>query len=139
MIFQLVYVSSVRPEPSAVEVFSEMTAYRAKNARLGITGMLLVSQGAFMQVLEGEEATVRQLYATIRADPRHEHVHTLATLALPGREFSDWAMGFADLDEKGVSLVLAERPFLDLPAHREAAAWKASVAMSLLATFMREP
>ena len=139
MIFQLVYVSSVLPDPSTVEVFTEIAAYRTKNARLGITGVLLVSQGAFMQVLEGEEAAVRALYATIRADPRHGHVHTLAALTLPGREFPDWAMGFADLDEKEVSLVLAEQPQLPLPAHDEPASWKESVAMGLLATFMREP
>ena len=139
MIFQLVYISSVRPDPSTIEVFTEIAAYRAKNSRLGITGMLLVSQGAFMQVLEGEEAAVRALYATIRADPRHEHVHTLAAVALPAREFPDWAMGFADLDAKEVSLVLAKQPFLDLPPHREPASWRTSLAMSLLATFMSEP
>ena len=139
MIFQLVYISSARPDPSTIEVFEEIAAYREKNTRLGITGMLLVSQGAFLQVLEGEETAVRKLYATIRADPRHEHVHTLATLALPAREFPDWAMGFADLEEQEVSLVLAERPFLGLPVHREPASWKTSVAMSMLATFMREP
>ena len=48
-------------------------------------------------------------------------------------------MGFADLDEKEVSLVLAEQPFLQLPAHHETASWKESVALSLLSTFMREP
>ena len=139
MIFQLVYISSVRPDSSTIEVFEEIAHYRAKNTRLGVTGMLLVSQGAFMQVLEGEEAAVRQLYATIRADPRHEHAHTLATLVIPAREFSDWAMGFADLDTQEVSLVLAEQPFLHLPAHDEPASWKTSVAKSMLATFMREP
>ena len=138
MIFQLVYVSSVGSEQSIVEVFAEIPGYRTKNVGLAITGMLLVKQGSFMQVLEGREAAVRSLYATIRADPRHEHVHTLATIEVPGRQFPDWSMGFADLDDGHASFALAERPLLDLPIHREPASWKASVAMSMLATFVRE-
>ena len=138
MIFQLVYVSSVGSEQSIAEVFAQIPSYRTKNAGLGITGMLLVKQGSFLQVLEGAEAAVRALYATIRADPRHEHVHTLTAIEVPGRQFPDWSMGFADLDDGQVSFALAQRPLLDLPVHRETASWKASVAMSMLATFIHE-
>ncbi|MFO1249048.1 MAG: BLUF domain-containing protein [Alphaproteobacteria bacterium] len=36
---------------------------RANNALLGITGLLLHIDGGFLQMLEGEERSVRELYA----------------------------------------------------------------------------
>ena len=38
---------------------------------MGITGLLLFIDGGFLQMLEGEERAVRELYTRIAADRRH--------------------------------------------------------------------
>ena len=91
-----------------------------------------------MQALEGEEATVRALFATIRADPRHDHVHLLVTLSVAKRQFPQWSMGFKNLDEIDVSTVPGYTPYPDFPPPYERASWKSSISMSMLASFIQE-
>lgn len=101
--FQLVYASSaVRPmQPNDLNTVLEDA--RGKNQRLAITGMLLYRDKRFLQVLEGEEQTVRTLYDTIRRDDRHTAVITLRERLIGEREFPDWAMGFTDLNRADAS------------------------------------
>ncbi|MCX7282189.1 MAG: BLUF domain-containing protein [Alphaproteobacteria bacterium] len=68
---QLFYVSIPTSElaPSALD--NILTASRANNALLGITGLLLHIDGGFLQMLEGEKRCVSELYTRIAADRRH--------------------------------------------------------------------
>ena len=136
--FQLVYASTAAKVFSANELFEWLPPYREKNARLGITGLLLYKEGSFMQALEGDEAVVRELYATIRADDRHHHVLTLVTMTVPARQFPDWSMGFKNLDSEEAAPVPGYNPDPSLPSAHSELSWQASVAMSLLATFKQE-
>ena len=68
MIFQLIYRSTAARQLTPNELIELLEQSRAKNARLNITGMLLFHGGCFMQLLEGNETDVRELYATIAAD-----------------------------------------------------------------------
>ena len=70
-----------------------------KNARLQITGMLLYHDGHFLQLLEGNEQAVRELYGVIVEDERHKWVSLVMTGPTAERDFADWTMGFRDLDE----------------------------------------
>lgn len=96
--FQLVYQSEARTPMDTTALHDLLHQARANNQRLGITGVLLYKAGGFIQVLEGDEETVRALYATIRDDPRHEQVETLLTAQITERIFPDWTMGLEDLD-----------------------------------------
>jgi len=69
---------------------SHMTT--TNNQRLGVTGALVITEDAFAQVLEGEEATVRGLYESISQDPRHDSVALLGEETVDGRTFGRWAM-----------------------------------------------
>ena len=73
---------------------------RAFNAQHSVTGILLYGNEQFLQVLEGEEATVRTLYAHIRRDARHRDVTTYDDKAVSQRSFSDWRMAFQPLVPK---------------------------------------
>ena len=95
--FSLVYVSSAVVEFSAEELVTLLDQAQAKNASLGITGMLLYKGGNFMQVLEGEEGAVRSLVATIEQDPRHRGLITMLRAVADERDFPEWSMGFRDL------------------------------------------
>ena len=92
--FRLIYSSHslLAPEDDASELGAIFTTARRNNKDLGITGALLTAERAFAQTLEGEERAVRDLYARIERDPRHEHVTVLQEGDVDGRVFGRWAM-----------------------------------------------
>ncbi|UPL50347.1 BLUF domain-containing protein [Hymenobacter sublimis] len=96
----IVYQSSAVGLPTTAELKFLLRQSRANNQRLHITGLLLYSNGSFLQVLEGEAPAVRQIYATIQADYRHTRVHTLADGPITARVFTDWSMGFQTLSSE---------------------------------------
>jgi hypothetical protein len=100
--FHLVYVSSAVKPFSKTELVELLKEARENNERLDVTGMLLYRDGNFMQVLEGEEPVVRDLYAKIERDPRHEGSIILLEETLKRRQFGEWSMGFRDLNDKDV-------------------------------------
>lgn len=99
MIFQLVYQSTATWFLSPDELLAILERSRANNARLQISGMLLYHGGRFLQLLEGDEAQVRERYEVIAADERHKWVSLVMTGPNGARDFPDWMMGFRDLDQ----------------------------------------
>ncbi|WP_299286045.1 BLUF domain-containing protein [uncultured Mucilaginibacter sp.] len=67
---------------------------REKNKRQAVTGMLLYLNGIFIQLIEGGQKEVQQLYQTIRKDNRHKEAVVLKEGAIEKRYFTDWSMGF---------------------------------------------
>jgi len=65
--------------------------------------MLLYSVGSFFQVLEGEEATLLELFAIIATDPRHRNVTKIIQEPIARRVFGDWTMGFSALEPAELS------------------------------------
>ena len=93
-VFRLVYRSQSRidADESKTELGGIFTTARQNNKRLGITGALVITDDAFAQALEGDEAAVRGLYETIRQDPRHGNVTLIEAGTVDGRVFGRWAM-----------------------------------------------
>lgn len=71
-----------------------LTQCRRNNERLGVTGALVYGDGQFMQVMEGEEVAVRELYQRLATDPRHTGLMKLADKDIPHRSFGSWRMAF---------------------------------------------
>jgi len=95
---RLVYVSSA-VEPFSDEALKKLLAVsRRKNERRGITGLLLYSDGTFLQVLEGEPQVVETLFAKIVRDPRHRGALRLLDQPIAARTFADWSMAFKSVD-----------------------------------------
>ena len=63
-----------------------------------MTGLLVFSGGRFMQLIEGADRTILDLYANIRKDPRHHRVMRLIYEPAADRLFADWAMALMNLD-----------------------------------------
>lgn len=97
--FHIIYVSEASHPLNRQELLALHARAREKNRVAGITGMLIHKDGRFAQVLEGNEATVRQLFETIRKDDRHGDVKILMEGPIAQREFADWSMGFQDLQD----------------------------------------
>jgi hypothetical protein len=88
---------------------------RKNNSALGITGMLLYKDGNFMQVLEGDEDTVRELAAKIAQDRRHRGFIQLYSTSIRERTFPDWGMGFYDLRSPEATHIPGYRDFWRTP------------------------
>jgi len=95
----LIYTSAAAPGIGAPDLKIILEAARTKNSQKSITGMLLHTSGSFFQVLEGEETTLLELFATISSDPRHLKVTKIIQEPIAKRAFGDWTMGFTDVDE----------------------------------------
>ena len=91
-ILSVIYHSAATSGLSSLDVDEILAASRTRNRRNGVTGMLLLENGRFLQALEGPEEEVRALMARIEQDPRHEHVRILVEETQAGRRFPDWAM-----------------------------------------------
>lgn len=92
-VYQILYRSRAT-QPFSETQLQELLAWsRAHNTELNITGLLLYSDGRFVQVLEGPEAAVLALYARIQNDPRHSQVVTVREGLCSERRFADWTMG----------------------------------------------
>lgn len=70
-------------------------------------GALLVTEGWFVQALEGEEQAVRSLYEHIARDGRHEQVAVVDEQNVDGRAFGRWSMAqVSDDGEPDIPLLM---------------------------------
>lgn len=92
--YQLIYVSTATEKMSDAVLNNLLQQARKKNERLDITGMLLYFEGNFMQIIEGSESVIKELFEDIQKDVRHMGIITLEQGAIPRRSFRDWTMGF---------------------------------------------
>lgn len=70
------------------------------NAELGITGCLLFHKNFFLQILEGEEDKVLDVYDKIKYDDRNDQVTLLSTDHSDFRIFKEWAMAYHHIPNK---------------------------------------
>ncbi len=94
MPFQLTYHSVAKPDLSAQDIRDIMEVSIKNNAELGITGCLMYNNGFFLQILEGDEKKVRDLFETISLDDRNDQVTMLSTDESQFRIFKEWAMAY---------------------------------------------
>lgn len=95
-IVQLAYVSTARVAFGPSSLVDLLALARRKNQAIGVTGVLMYQEGAFLQFLEGGSGAVDATFARIGADGRHQHVVTLVRADVETRAFPDWSMGFLD-------------------------------------------
>lgn len=74
---------------------------KRNNATRKITGAMIYANGYFMQLIEGPQIAVDELYSAIEADPRHEVLSLIHNQEIKDRHFSDWAMEYRDSDDLG--------------------------------------
>lgn len=111
--FQLVYFSSATNDFSKQDLVELLAQARDKNCRLNITGMLLYRDGNFMQILEGEEMAVRDLYKTITRDGRHKDPIIVVEKHADTPLFSDWSMGFRNLNDAEIQALPGFSQFMN--------------------------
>jgi hypothetical protein len=115
MLVRCLYASRAAVPLTAEVLDSILEQSRRNNPRLGITGMLCLSDEFFIQVLEGGRDAVCDLYKTILSDHRHKTVRLLVYEEITERRFGHWTMGHVNTAKVNASLLLkySEKAALD--------------------------
>lgn len=93
MLIQITYASRISKMLAPDDLKNILAASQRNNQRAGITGMLCLSSGFFLQQLEGDCAAVNALYHRILLDPRHRDPAILDFSEITARKFAQWSMG----------------------------------------------
>jgi len=132
---RLIYVSSADHAMNEAELKQILDTAVSRNKEVDVTGMLLYSDGGFMQVLEGPRAAVDEIYARICVDDRHHNILRLCTDAITERDFSRWNMGFKRITESEIENLEDFAPFFSSDFQPEKHGIKAGTALRVLKEF----
>lgn len=95
--YYIIYSSQAQEPMTLAKLVVLLMQARSCNERKGVTGALVYGAGQFMQVMEGEEAVVKDLYEHISKDVRHSNIRKLAEGPLATRSFARWSMAFGEV------------------------------------------
>jgi hypothetical protein len=102
MLYYLIYFSKATVWMKDPDLLKVLEVSRAWNGTHHLTGLLLYIQGEeihqkkgrFIQVLEGDEQDVKEIFEIIKINSKHDHITLLNEGYLETRNFKDWQMGF---------------------------------------------
>jgi hypothetical protein len=97
-IYSLIYVSTAVDKLSKESFSSLANQSSLRNHSLGVTGLLLYSDGNFMQCLEGPKYAIDSLMKSITSDSRLLGLVVLCFDKIQIREFPDWDMAVRSPD-----------------------------------------
>jgi hypothetical protein len=105
MLYTILYTSHAVKVFNQSELLTIVNQSRIWNHAHDITGCLAYVEGVlngyvlcqFIQVLEGSEKEVKDIFNKIKADPRHLDVSVIKEGVIYNRKFSDWRMGFEEI------------------------------------------
>ena len=85
---------------------------RDRNNKYNITGMLLYADGSFLQVIEGDSKSVKNIFTIIEKDLKHSAIKILFKEPIPQRNFTQWSMGFRRLLNEDIEAIEGMNHFL---------------------------
>ncbi|MFZ4815119.1 MAG: BLUF domain-containing protein [Phototrophicaceae bacterium] len=115
-LYALTYVSVATRPMTDQDILQILEVSRKNNAQQDITGMLLYRDSYFIQALEGDRDSLLALYGRINADERHRNVLTIYQGEIAERTFSNWSMGFHNLDTVDPATLEGYTDFLKQPS-----------------------
>lgn len=90
----IAYVSTASRLLTIADLESLLTTARDFNLHSGVTGVLLYSEGNFMQYFEGTKVAMEETWQRIRDSPQHRNIIELQDSPVAMRSFPAWQMGF---------------------------------------------
>ncbi len=133
----LIYVSSAQREMAEEELLLLLEQCRRRNRRQNVTGMLLYAGGNFLQVLEGEDKDVEEIYKDILNDERNNGNIVIDKDQISERTFPDWSMGFKHLTNQDKAGIKGFSEFLDRKMAPEEFINKSNEVVNLLCQFRK--
>ena len=91
---QVIYVSE-KTDTSSDSLTDIYDISQKNNSESGISGCLLIGSNSYLQLLEGPDLAVENLYSKIEMDSRHKKVKKLFEQHIEEKLFSSWSMKFA--------------------------------------------
>ncbi|MDO9462068.1 MAG: BLUF domain-containing protein [Alphaproteobacteria bacterium] len=91
----IAYVSTAQRRLNTAELEALLAGARRLNLDSGVTGVLLYSDGNFMQYFEGNADAMQVTWDRIRGSRGHSGIIELLDETVAERNFGDWQMGFA--------------------------------------------
>ncbi len=91
---RIIYLSSSVEHLNGEEIETLLAQSRKNNLEKDITGLLMYTDGDFLQVIEGPKPAMLDLFETIKKDPRHKRIITISNIEVNQRHFPNWNMGF---------------------------------------------
>lgn len=113
-LYRLVYISKTTETMTSEAIKELLIGSRQRNEVFQISGLLLYMHGNFLQVLEGGQSDVEQLYKNISADPRHSDTEVISAKKIDARVFSEWAMAFSEISNEEFKNLSGFRELNDL-------------------------
>lgn len=101
----LIYISTAKKLLDDNELTDILKVSREKNDKNELTGLLLYSEGTFIQFLEGAADKLNATYDTIVNDERHKNIIKLIQEPAQERCFLDWTMGFKSVNYHELELL----------------------------------
>jgi hypothetical protein len=117
----LIYVSTRCPgaDGASADVSDIVAVSRPRNAAFDVTGALVATPTFFAQILEGPEAHLAELMASIRRDQRHRSIMLVDLGGRARRDFADWSLAYSGEATHVSQTVgrLMEQQGFDFPKH----------------------
>lgn len=96
--YTIIYRSVAQPYLDDLAVHSMLIKAQEKNEHLQVTGCLLYHNRIFIQLIEGDEDIIKDLFNDILTDDRHYQIDMLHSEFNQSRLFANWSMVFNNLD-----------------------------------------
>lgn len=109
-ILRLLYTSQARIDLTEAEVIDILRVSRENNEKARVTGILCYSKKDFIQVLEGPEKNVLNLYTKIIEDTRHQRCKLVSIDLCDKRIFESWSMGYISVTDTKMQQLRYELP-----------------------------
>ena len=106
MLVRCLYASRAVVPLQASALEGILAQSRKNNPRRGITGLLCLANGTFVQVIEGGRQEISRLLAKIVCDERNTDLEILSYEEISERRFGGWTMGQANLSSINPALLL---------------------------------
>lgn len=90
--YQLMYVSEADEGMDTLALVEIIKKARLRNHSSEVTGGLFYFRNRFLQVLEGNEEHVMEIYSSIEQDDRHHGINLIASHYVDTPSFPDWDM-----------------------------------------------
>ncbi|OAN71287.1 hypothetical protein A8B78_20275 [Jannaschia sp. EhC01] len=113
----IVYVSQAVTPFSTTDLGDLLTHSRQRNSEDAISGLLVYrynadyGRGNFLQVLEGPDDKLDDVWNRISSDSRHHTIIVIEEGEIEARMFADWSMGFKNVEDQDLAGV---KGFTDL-------------------------
>jgi len=87
------YISNFARDLRKNTIIELIDSIKKNNSNNNITGLLILKNRYFFQILEGDSEQIDSLFNKIKVDPRHKTIITLLDTTIEGRIFNDYNGG----------------------------------------------